>query len=953
MSKQIIINTDSQKTRIAIVEDGDLAELFIETEEHERTLGNLVVGRVRRIMPSIQAAFVDIGQKQDAFLHFSDLGDNLADWLAYLGEQTPEIGVFKPQHQSTHKGRKRRRPLHGRPHGEEVEEEEDDDLELDEDVVDQDGDDESDEGDESGRHAIPGARLRGRRRSMQRRVPAGRAEEDEEDEESDGPPVHTLLQRDQAILVKISKEPIAQKGSRISTDISLAGRFLVLVPMANYVAVSKKIASFKERRRLRILAKSLLPDGFGVIVRTVAQDQTAKTLDTDLRLLVERWKKIEAKLATHPKPPSVVYEDVNMVSSVIRDLFSDNYDKIVVDNPRLYRNVKSYIQAVAPDMAVSVQLHQSDVPVFRAAGIERKVAEAFERRINLPSGAYLFFEQTEAMHVIDVNSGRAGKGMSQEESSLKVNLEAARAIAKQMRLRDLGGIVVVDFIDLRHERNRRKVLEELKKEFRKDRAVTKLLPMSDFGIIQITRQRLRPSITTTFSDLHGQAPAPGVESPSSSSEPAAHRVSLPAMHMADAATPESLIGDFEDWIRAYRRAGFNAPVRLRVHPFVAAFLNRRLPSQSFRWMVRFRQRVRIEADTDCDVVTWQMLDLETGEDVTRVPVRRPAPRFEAPAPSPEPESDRESDRESRRGGRRRGGRDRRGRRDGDGREGRRQEQGDRRGGGRGDDRSSDRGQDRGQERVPERRDTRPGDRREEQGAGRRDDERRGQRDARPERRQGPPPSSGGRGQQQPHRPERGRVADEGVPSATGAPPPEVPPVVPAREPVEAPSAQTARLPREKATGSGRTPRPARIDLTGRARPESAAGSVPVPGAGAEPAHSDEPARAEHAETPGDPAAVDAGARGRGRGRRGSSRAKPVADAGSPAGTPDVTEPGLADTAPDGAADVEEAGDETRARRTRRRGGRGRGGRGRKGDGTAPGEDASDGGPGPDAGTDPG
>ena len=923
MSKQIIINTDSQKTRIAIVEQGELAELFIETEEHERTLGNLVVGRVRRIMPSIQAAFVDIGQKQDAFLHFSDLSENLADWLAYLGEETPEIGKFKPQHLTAHKGRKRRRPLHGRPHGEEVEEDEDeDDLELDEDV---EGQDEDEEDGETDHHAIPDARLRGRRRSIQRRSPS-RHEDEHDDDEPVGPPVHSLLQRDQSILVKISKEPIAQKGSRITTDISLAGRFLVLVPMANYVAVSKKIASFKERRRLRILAKSLLPDGFGVIVRTVAQNQTAKTLDTDLRLLVERWQKIEAKLVGHPKSPHVVYEDVNMVSSVIRDLFSDTYDKIVVDNPRLYRNVKSYIQAVAPDMAVSVVLHQSDEPIFRTAGIERKVAEAFERRINLPSGAYLFFEQTEAMHVIDVNSGRAGKGLSQEDSSLKVNLEAARAIAHQMRLRDLGGIVVVDFIDLRHERNRRKVYEELRKEFRSDRAVTKLLPMSDFGLIQITRQRLRPSITTTFSELHDQLTSD--EAPSRESrgvgEPAERRVSLPAMHMADAATPETLIGDFEDWIRAYRRAGFRAPVRLRVHPFVAAYLNDRLPGQSTRWYLRFLQRVRIESDLDADVVTWQMLDQETGEDVTRVPVRPPtAKRAETPvvetqAPTRDDRETGGADRDGRRDGRGRRDSDRRGGRSEDRRDGGRSDRRDSRGGERRDDRprdirSGERRDDRPRdERDGERRDDRP---RDERGGERRDDRPRNERGGE-RREERPRPERGGERRDDRPREEgrEGRRPERSVGSVDDRSG-DRPEARPDERPEErSGDRRTGR--REQRPGGRREPRRAEPGIDSTTDEPTGVPMVPPIESGAE----------QDDRTP-----EVRRSRG-GRGRR-------------PAPPPDMTpSEGATEPAPgEGAVGESEASGGPSERRTRRRGGRGRGGRGHRsgGEGRDEGDSAPD------------
>ncbi len=656
MSKEIVINTDSQKTRIAIVENGSLAELFIETEEYERTIGNIFLGRIRRIMPSIQAAFVDVGQKQDAFLHYSDLADNLADWLRFVQESNPRIGEFTPQQIHRAKGRKRRRPQHDRRRVQHADREEGD-ASVEEEKA----------------RPLPDARARGRRRSAQRRRGSGGQKESPEaapvpfkSSRSNGDlPPSALLRKDQPILVKISKEPIAAKGSRITTDISLAGRFLVLVPMADYVAVSKKISSFKERRRLRALARMLVPEGFGVIVRTVADGQNAKTLDTDLRLLIDRWRKIEKRLAEKPVPPAVVHHDVNMVSSIIRDLFSDNYERILIDSPRLFKNVKSYVQAVAPDMVGAVKLHESQEPVFRTAGIDKKVAEAFEKRVNMPSGGYLFFEQTEAMHVIDVNSGRAGKGMSQEDSSLKVNLEAARIIARQIRIRDLGGIIVVDFIDMRDERSRRKVLEELKREFRRDRAVTKLLPMSDFGLIQITRQRLRPSITTTFADSQGGTNGEGVPAevepprqvPSARPEPPRP---VRSAGTGSTLTPDELIHALDEWIRAYRGSGRKEEVRLQVHPFVAAFLNRRVPGQTTRWFIRFMQRVRIESVPTMDPLAYRFLDRKSGNDLTVLPKSEAVAGDSGTAPSAG-SGEREPSRS--RGQRRSGGGGRGGRRD--------------------------------------------------------------------------------------------------------------------------------------------------------------------------------------------------------------------------------------------------------------------------------------------------
>lgn len=441
---------------------------------------------------------------------------------------------------------------------------------------------------------------------------------------SSGPRPETYLKQDQKLVVKITKEPISSKGPRVSTDVSLAGRFLVLIPQADYVAVSKKIESAKERRRLRALARSLLPEGFGLIVRTVAEERDAKALDTDLRLLLEKWRKIEDQLKEKPKPPKPLYEDVNMVSSIIRDLFSEDYDRIVVDDPKVHRNVKNYVQAVAPQMAANVVLHKSKEHVFRTYKIERDVRAAFETRVPLPGGGYLFIEHTEAMHVVDVNSGRAGRGLSQEENSLRVNLESAKEIAKQLRLRDLGGIICVDFIDMRSHSARQKVYDELKKQFRKDRAVTKLLPMSDFGVVEITRQRLRPSITTTtnvddlppLEEMPEPAPRHLAEAPlEEAAAPAGSASSGPAPTAAE------IVEKLDRWLSTYRaevqEQHRKRPILLRVHPFLAAYLDRGIPSTLTRWRFRTRLKFRLDVDETADPLGFVVLDEKSGKNLTR------------------------------------------------------------------------------------------------------------------------------------------------------------------------------------------------------------------------------------------------------------------------------------------------------------------------------------------------
>lgn len=663
MSKEIIISTEKNQTRIAIVENGELIELHIEDAENERTLGDIYLGRIRRTMPSIQAAFVDIGQKQDAFLHYSDLADNLPQWLALLEQESPRVGAMADSSGAPNQPAKRRPPSRSKrrqslSRGEKGPKQEVVEAETAEGGrekgepgkraggADQrnnkQNDSQNNHGDKKQQSRPPG---KARRRPPQRR--RGSRNKSSSDEQQQHDDKHSngasrnarngkdtggrrrggssssnsrpekFLDKGKSILVKIVKEPISAKGSRVSTDISLAGRFLVLVPLANYVAVSKKIYSYKERRRLRALARSLLPQGFGVIVRTVAEGKKAKELDTDLRLLLDKWRKIEKKLEATPKPPVLVHEDVNMASSVIRDLFSDDYDRILIDDIKLYRNVKNYVQAVAPHMVPAVQQYKGKRHVFKDANIAGEINQAFESRVDLPSGGYLFIEHTEAMHVVDVNSGRAGRGLSQEENSLKVDLEAVHAIAKQVRLRDLGGIIVIDFIDLRDERNRKKIFYELRKAFRKDRAVTKILPMSDFGLVEITRQRLRPSITKTFSGPEEPPPSTAPEDAPKNAPPVPEKPQKPRERPPRPVSIDVFLERIERWISSYKQKSKGRIVHLRVHPFAAAFFNQKIPSYSVRWFMKYFIRVRFIVDDRLEPMEFRFVDPSTGKDLSR------------------------------------------------------------------------------------------------------------------------------------------------------------------------------------------------------------------------------------------------------------------------------------------------------------------------------------------------
>ena len=393
-----------------------------------------------------------------------------------------------------------------------------------------------------------------------------------------------LLQYKRRLLVTVIKEPLGTKSARLSSEVTLAGRFLVLVPLSDQIAVSRRIRSYKEQRRLRTVVRNLCPPGFGVIVRTAAQDKDARAIHTDLKLLIERWRKIEAKLVQDSKTPVKLHEDVSMASSLIRDLFSDDYSRILVDHPRMHRNICRYVQAVAPHLRPVVQLHDKDVSVFAHAGVEDQVAEVFSENVALPSGGSLVIEQTEAMHVIDVNSGTSGRQLDREQAGLKVNLEAAEHIVRQMILRNLGGLIVIDFIDLKLEDNRKQVYDRLKGLLKKDRASTTVLPMSEFGIIQIARERTRPSIRSA-EDRENEAEPP---------------------------SPHAVEASLRGWLAAHD----GGKIDLLIHPFTAAWLTSGILSKHVKLQLSYRRRINIIEDDSLTPGQFRCMDGQSGQDIT-------------------------------------------------------------------------------------------------------------------------------------------------------------------------------------------------------------------------------------------------------------------------------------------------------------------------------------------------
>ena len=496
MKNQIIIHSSGKQTRVALLENKELAQLFIESEENQRTVGDIYLARVHKVMSGIRAAFIDVGMEKDAFLHFSDAGDHLGDYIKMMNGPKS------------------------------ISKDADKDLKKFDKLSNND-----------------------------KQILAGK-----------------LLQNNQRILVQIVKEPIGSKGPRVSSDITIAGRFLVLIPMGNYIAISKKINSGRERRRLKKIAGDMLPDGFGVIIRTVAQSQDKEALEDDMRTVLKKWERILNKLE-NAKPPTLLYKDLDITESLIRDLFAKQYDRVLIDDYQLYKSIKSYVSQIAPKMLPSVELYKGKDHIFDHVNIAHDVNSIFSPRVRMPSGGYLIFEQTEAMYVVDVNSGPYAAKEKQEDNSLKTNLEAAREIAKQLRLRDIGGIIVVDFIDLRDDKNRKKIYDELKKEFKKDRAKTNVIGMSDFGLIQITRQRIRPSVVNSVSKVCPTCGGSG-----------------------SVVSQDTIVTDIESWISKFKYGTDYRAVDIYINPYLRSYLTRGLFSLRFKWMMKYKLRISFVPD---------------------------------------------------------------------------------------------------------------------------------------------------------------------------------------------------------------------------------------------------------------------------------------------------------------------------------------------------------------------
>ena len=501
MKKDIIINVSIGETRIAILENDELAELYFELPENERMVGDIYFGRVAKVIKGIQAAFVDIGMKQDAFLHFSDIGNSLP-----LMENKP----------------------------------------------------------------VP-------RRGNQRRRKGF---------------VDLPIKKGQPILVQITKEPIANKGARITSNISLPGRFLVLIPNETMVGVSRKINNRQEKFRLKKLARRIRPEGYGMVVRTVSEGKDEESLKSDMDNLVRTWNKIK-KSVSKGNPPMLLHKDMGMLSSVIRDLFTSDVTSLVVDSKKMYKQILKYLKDVSPQLMENVQLYQKKEPIFDEFGIETQLIKSLSRKVWLKKGGYIFIDHTEALTAIDVNSGRFAGSDNHDMNSLKTNLEAGREIAKQLRLRDIGGIIIIDFIDMVEEANKKKLYDSFLKELRKDRAQVNITQLSEFGIIEMTRERVRPALLFSIS------------------EPC-----LACMGTGRIMNKTTMVSRIERWIKRYRTEGGDRSLQLIVHPELAKFLSDgyRSPLRRISW--KYWTRIKVIKDENISMDEFRFFDKMGEDDLT-------------------------------------------------------------------------------------------------------------------------------------------------------------------------------------------------------------------------------------------------------------------------------------------------------------------------------------------------
>ncbi|HUV00174.1 MAG TPA: Rne/Rng family ribonuclease [Bacteroidales bacterium] len=509
VNKDLIIDVGDSEVSLALLDDKQLIELNKEKRNVRFSVGDIYLGKVKKIMPGLNAAFINVGYERDAFLHYLDLGAQFRTQHKYYSSAVQRQGKVQPLHKF----------------------------------------------------------------------------KSEEDIDKDGK-ITDVLTAGQTVIVQITKEPISTKGPRLSSEISLAGRNLVLMPFCDKVSISSKIDSIEEKNRLKTLIQSIKPKNYGVIVRTAAESKKVAVLDAELRELVKRWESSFTSVRKETKSPRLFIGEMNRTSTIIRDMLNVTFNSIHCNDPSLAEEIRKYIREIAPEKEKIVKIYKGTLPVFDHFGINKQIKALFGKTVSFKHGAYLIIEHTEALHVIDVNSGnRSRTGNDQEANALEVNLEAATEIARQLRLRDMGGIIVVDFIDMQSSEKKQVLFDRIKEIMANDRTKHNILPLSKFGLMQITRQRVRPEMNIVTNEKCPSCQGTGE--------------TRPAILFTDEL--EKALSFIVGKIKTRN-------ILLNVHPFVASYLKKGIFPVYLRWDLKHRIRLTIQAITSYHVLEYHFFD---------------------------------------------------------------------------------------------------------------------------------------------------------------------------------------------------------------------------------------------------------------------------------------------------------------------------------------------------------
>lgn len=514
MTSELIIDAQPKEVTIALLEDQRLVEFQREGQDSKYSVGNIYAGKVKKIMPALNACFVDVGHEREAFLHYQDLGSH----FLYLEKYVKQVVSDKRKLASMQK--------------------------------------------------------LGKQPELQKTGS-----------------IQDVLELGQEVMVQITKEPINTKGPRLTGELSFAGRYLVLMPLCEKVSVSTKIKSKEERARLKQLIQSIKPRNFGVIVRTVAEGKRAAELDNELSVLVKAWEQCITKVQKATSLPVLAHEETGRTVSMLRDLFNPSYESIHVNNEEVFHEVKKYVSLIAPERESIVKLYKGNVPIFDNFNVTKQIKSGLGRTVSYKKGAYLVIEHTEALHVVDVNSGNRNRGTDdQEANAFEVNMGAAEELARQLRLRDMGGIIVVDFIDMDTAEHRQKLYERMTELMKSDRAKHNILPLSKFGLMQITRQRVRPAMDLQVEEV------------------------CPTCFGKGTIKPSILFTDtLENKIDYIVNNLGQKKVKLYVNPYVDAYINKGLWSLYRQWQMKYGFGLKIYPSQELAFLQYKFFDTKGQE----------------------------------------------------------------------------------------------------------------------------------------------------------------------------------------------------------------------------------------------------------------------------------------------------------------------------------------------------